>query len=90
MCVRALCCLSKAPVCDLTAEYISHLDENSRFTVTGPQQHKPRAHINPQKARHSFVKEQIVWIHSYFFYVPCEAVIIWAEVGFSSGKVFVL
>lgn len=66
------CCRSKAPVWDLIAEYISHLDKNSRFTVTKPQQHKPRAHINLQKPRHSFVKEQIVWICGSFFCVLCQ------------------
>lgn len=90
MCVCTLRCLSEAPVCDLTAEYISHLDKkNSRFTVTGPQQHKPRAHINPQKPRHSFVKEQIAWIHSSFSCVLCQAVIAWSKVDCSSGKAFV-
>lgn len=52
-------CLGEPPECDLIAEYISHLHENRRFTMTGPQQQKPGAHINPQKLGHSFVKEQI-------------------------------
>lgn len=52
-------CLGEPPECDLIVEYISHLHENRRFTMTGPQQQKPGAHINPQKPGHSFVKEQI-------------------------------
>lgn len=75
-------CLRKAPVCDLTVEYISHLDKNSRFTVTILQQHKPRTRINPVEPRHSFVKQQIVWIHSSFSYVLWEAVIVRSKVDF--------
>lgn len=52
-------CLGEPPECDLIVEYISHLHENRRFTVTGPQRQKPGAHINPQKPGRSFVKEQI-------------------------------
>lgn len=52
-------CIGEPPECYLIAEYISHLRENRRFTMTGPQQQKPGAHINLQMPGHSFVKEQI-------------------------------
>lgn len=61
------CRLSEATVFDSTVELILYLHKNSTFTVTGLQQHKPRAHINPKIPRPSFVKEQIVGIHSFFF-----------------------
>lgn len=67
-------------MCDLTVEYISHLDKNSRFTVTILEQHKPRTHINPLEPRRSFVKQQIAWIHSSFSYVLWEAAIVWPKV----------
>lgn len=50
-------CFAEAAVCDLRAPYVKHLDKKSRFTRTGPQ--LLRAHINLQKARPTFVKEQI-------------------------------
>lgn len=84
--IRAAGCLGEPPECDLIAEYISHLHENRRFTMTGPPQQKPGAHINPQKPGHSFVKEQIAMDSQLFLWCFMSSL----DYTVRGGTVFVL
>lgn len=83
MCCTYVCtvgCLTKDSAYDLTAEYISHLD-NSRFTMTGPQQREPRAHINPPNPGINLSRSEIARIRRSFSCVLCRAVIARSKVG---------